>query len=114
VCENNVSELQMPEQNGAARLDRIERILETLADDQRQLLTAQILTNDQLQRTQDQLQRTQDQLQRTQDQLQGLATEVQDLAEFRRRTEQNLAEITDKLNGLIAVVDGMIRKPPPQ
>jgi len=28
-----------------------------------------------------------------------------ELAEFRRRTEQNLAEITDKLNGLIGYID---------
>jgi hypothetical protein len=27
-------------------------------------------------------------------------------AEFRRRTDQNLAEITDKLNGLIGYLDG--------
>jgi hypothetical protein len=27
--------------------------------------------------------------------------------EFRHRTEQNLAEITDKLNGLIGYVDGL-------
>ncbi len=26
---------------------------------------------------------------------------------FQRRTEQNLAEITDKLNGLIGYIDGM-------
>jgi hypothetical protein len=32
---------------------------------------------------------------------------VSDLIEFRRRTEQNLAEITDKLNGLIGYVDGL-------
>jgi hypothetical protein len=32
-------------------------------------------------------------------------------AEFRRRTEQNLAEITDKLNGLIGYVGGF---EPPQ
>ena len=32
--------------------------------------------------------------------------------EFRRRTDQNLAEITDKLNGLIGYVSGI--KPPPQ
>ena len=31
--------------------------------------------------------------------------------EFRRRTDQNLAEITDKLNGLIGYVGGM--NPPP-
>ena len=33
--------------------------------------------------------------------------------EFRRRTEQNLAEIADKLNGLIGNVGGM-NPPPPQ
>jgi hypothetical protein len=33
-----------------------------------------------------------------------------DTLEFRRRTDQNLAEITDKLNGLIGYVDGI---PPP-
>jgi hypothetical protein len=31
-------------------------------------------------------------------------------AVFQRRTEQNLAEITDKLNGLIGYIDGM--RPP--
>lgn len=30
-------------------------------------------------------------------------------AEFRRRTDQNLAEITDKLNGLIGYVSGLQR-----
>jgi hypothetical protein len=34
-----------------------------------------------------------------------------ELHEFRRRTDQNMAEITDKLNGLIGYVDGF--RPPP-
>ena len=34
-------------------------------------------------------------------------------AEFRRRTEQNLMEITDKLNGLIGYMDGMHGPPSP-
>ena len=34
--------------------------------------------------------------------------------EFRRRTDQNLAEITDKLNGLIGYVGGMYPPRPPQ
>jgi len=34
---------------------------------------------------------------------------VQELKEFRRRTEQNLAEITEKLDALIDVVDKSIR-----
>jgi len=33
-----------------------------------------------------------------------------EILEFRRRTEQNLAEITDKLNGLIGYMDGL--RPP--
>jgi K+/H+ antiporter YhaU regulatory subunit KhtT len=35
---------------------------------------------------------------------------IAELLEFRRRTEQNLAEITDKLNGLIGYTDGL--RPP--
>ena len=34
---------------------------------------------------------------------------MQELKEFRRRTEQNLAEITEKLDTLIDVVDKSIR-----
>jgi len=33
-----------------------------------------------------------------------------EISEYRRRTEQNLSEITDKLNGLIGYVDGL--RPP--
>ena len=36
----------------------------------------------------------------------------QQAAEFRARTEQNLLEITDKLNGLISYVDKLPRQPP--
>jgi len=39
------------------------------------------------------------------------AEHLGELLEFRRRTDQNLAEITDKLNGLIGYVGGM--NPPP-
>ena len=39
------------------------------------------------------------------------AEHLGELEEFRRRTDQNLAEITDKLNGLIDYVGGM--NPPP-
>jgi hypothetical protein len=36
-----------------------------------------------------------------------------ELHEYRRRTEQNLAEITDKLNGMIGYVDGLNHPPKP-
>ena len=39
------------------------------------------------------------------------AEHLGELLEFHRRTDQNLAEITDKLNGLIGYVGGM--NPPP-
>ena len=35
---------------------------------------------------------------------------LDEIAEYRRRTDQNLAEITDKLNGLIGYMDG--QRPP--
>ena len=44
---------------------------------------------------------------------QRLALLEAESAEFRRRTDQNLAEITDKLNGLIGYVGG-IDPPPPR
>jgi L-lactate utilization protein LutB len=37
-------------------------------------------------------------------------SDVQELKEFRRRTEQNLAEITEKLDALIDVVNKSIRR----
>jgi hypothetical protein len=37
---------------------------------------------------------------------------IGELIEYRRRIDHNLAEITDKLNGLIGYVDGL-RPPPP-
>jgi L-lactate utilization protein LutB len=36
--------------------------------------------------------------------------DVQELKEFRRRTEQNLAEITERLDALIDIVDKSIRR----
>jgi len=76
----------MPEHNGAARLDRIERLLETIIEehlefrrDLKQLLTAQVLMTESL----------------TQ------------LAEAQKHTD-------DRMNALITVVDGVIRNRPPQ
>jgi hypothetical protein len=37
---------------------------------------------------------------------------LQELHEFRRRTDQNLAEITDKLNGLIGYVENLSKNRP--
>ena len=72
-----------------SRLDRMEHLMELLISDHvqfreehKQLLTAQVVLTATVEK---------------------LATSG---AEFRARTEQNLAEITDKLNGLIGFVAG--------
>jgi hypothetical protein len=84
----------MPGQNGNDRLDRIERALDLLIDDHvqfreehKQLLTSQILLTDSITK---------------------LAT-----ATDKRftRIEDNLTEITDKLNGLISYIDHLPRPP---
>ena len=54
------------------------------------------------------IQRRQAEVQRTQ--AEGLATHEKEIAHIRR----NLVEATDKLNALIDIVDGVIRKPPPE
>jgi hypothetical protein len=93
----------MSETNGTNRLDRIERALELLIDDHvqfreehKQLLTAQVVLTDRLDRfikvtTEAQL-RTDEALRRTDEAL--------------RRTDVKLGELADKLNGLIGYVAG--------
>jgi hypothetical protein len=88
----------MPENNGTARLDRIERVLELLVDDHVQfreehklLLTAQILLTEAQKRTEEAQKRTDEKLA-------ALAVTVD--------------EVTGKLNALIQVVDGIVRRPP--
>ena len=92
----------MPNGNGTARLDRIERALELLVDDHVQfreehklLLTAQVVLTDRL------------------DSLTGrLDRFVQATTEAQRDGKERMDELTDKLNGLIRVVDGVIRNRP--
>lgn len=88
----------MPENNGTARLDRIERALELLVDDHVQfreehklLLTAQVLLTEAQTRTEEAQKRTDEKLA-------ALAVTVD--------------EVTGKLNALIQVVDGLVRHPP--
>jgi hypothetical protein len=85
----------MPDENGTGRLDRIERALELLIADREQfrvehkrLLTAQILTNDQVQK---------------------LTAVVADLA---RTTDERFNAVSENLNTLIRVVDDMVRNRP--
>jgi chromosome segregation ATPase len=87
----------MPESNGTARLDRIERALELLIDDHvqfreehKQLLTAQVVLTDRL------------------DKLTG---RLDQLAQAQIHTDEKIAELADKLNGLIGYVAGFPRPP---
>jgi chromosome segregation ATPase len=87
----------MPESNGTARLDRIERALELLIDDHvqfreehKQLITAQVVLTDRL------------------DKLTG---RLDQLAQAQIHTDEKIAELADKLNGLIGYVAGFPRPP---
>ena len=86
-------------ENGANRLDRIEKALELLIDDHvlfreehKSLLTAQVLLTD----------------------------SMRELAEAQKHTDERLQELAEagkstdqRLNALIQIVDGIIRKTPP-
>jgi hypothetical protein len=85
-------------QNGNARMDRLEHLMELLitdhlsfSDDHKKLLTAQVVLTDRL-----------DQLT---DRLDKLAVSVQELRDQGKHTD-------DRLNALITVVDGLIRNRP--
>ena len=85
----------MPDNNGTNRLDRIERALELLIDDHVQfreehklLLTAQVVLTDRLDRF------------------------IEATTKAQKHTDEKLAELADKLNGLIGHVAGL--RPPPR
>jgi hypothetical protein len=91
----------MPDNNGTARLDRIERVLELLIDDHvqfreehKQLLTAQVVLTDRLDKLTDRLDRF-----------------IQATAVAQIHTDEKIAELADKLNGLLGYVAGIPRPP---
>jgi hypothetical protein len=92
---------QMGETNGQSRLDRIEAIIERqerkneaaherFEEEDKRLLTAQILMNSALEKTNIAVEKMVD----------GMIT-----------LELKMQETTEKLNALISTVDGIIRKP---
>ena len=99
----------MAEQNGSSRMDRIERALELLISDHVQfreehkaLLTAQVLVTDKVEKLSDKVDK--------------LSDELKALA---KHTDERFAEVAqrflatdERLNALITVVDGIIRRPP--
>ena len=86
----------MPNENGTARLDRIERALELLIDDHvqfqqehKQLLTAQIVLTDRVDRF------------------------IKESAERQKRIDEQMAELREAQTALIQIVDDLILKRPP-
>lgn len=83
-------------ENYIARFERIENVLEFLANGQKQLLTSQVLMTDQV-----------DKIAKAEERL----TEAQaKLAEAHAKTEVSLQETQDKLNALIHMWDDWIRE----
>jgi cell division septum initiation protein DivIVA len=90
--------------NGHGRLDRLEGLMALLIDDHvqfqqehKQLLTAQVVLTDRLDRLTDRVDR--------------LTQTVQELAEAQAEARKSTDE---KLDALIHIVDDLIRKRPPQ
>jgi hypothetical protein len=97
---------QVAEQNGASRMDRIERALELLIDDHIQfreehkaLLTSQVLLTDKVDKLADELKAIAQQT-------------AKRIAELAQQTKERFAETDERLHALINVVDGLIRRPP--
>lgn len=84
--EAHEGRMQELEAKHAARLNDHEETLLDHEEEHRRLLRAQVL----------------------------IADDLRETAAAQRKTEQQLAETTEKLNGLIAVVDDFIRRQPKQ
>jgi dynactin complex subunit len=86
----------MGDQNGASRMDRVERMMEMLitdhvkfSDEHKQLLTAQVVLTDRMDR---------------------LTTTMQQLAEAQKRTDQQMKESDERLGILTRMMDEFIRR----
>jgi peptidoglycan hydrolase CwlO-like protein len=116
------------EQNGhgVSRLDRMERLMELLIDDHvkfrdehKSLLTAQVLLTDRVEKlaatTADLAATTADLVSTTADLVSTtgkLSQRMDDLAETMKEVAEAQKHADQRMDALIAVVDGMIRKPP--
>jgi peptidoglycan hydrolase CwlO-like protein len=76
--------------NPDERFAQVESILNQLSNSQRHLLTAQVLMNERLDRTETALQR--------------LAESMLSLADSQKRTDEKLAGVADKLDALTDIV----------
>ena len=108
--------------NYEARFTRIENVLETLVVSQRQLLTAQVLLTEQLEKTNhtvelvdkrlgeriDQLGERVDQIGKRVDQL---GERMDQLAERMDQLSVRVEQVEGQVEALVKIVDGMIRNP---
>ena len=79
-----------PQSNPAERFDQVESTLNQLANSQRHLLTAQVLMNDRMDRTETALRKA--------------AETISALAEQQKHTDEKLAGVADNLDALIVIV----------
>jgi hypothetical protein len=84
----------------SSRLDRIEGMMEVLvsahldfAREHKQLLTAQVVLTDRLDRT---------------------AIQIAEVTAAQKRTDEAFRHTDERLNALITIVDGIVRNPPHQ
>ena len=119
---------------GSSRLDRMEALMERLIedhlkfrDDLRQLLTAQVVLTDRVDKFASRIERFGDRLDRLVDTVEELAESqkwtdqsLRELAESQKRTSDSIHELREsqkdtdaRLNTLIHVVDEWIRGTPP-
>lgn len=131
----------MPENNGnqESRLDRMERVLDLVIqghlafqDEQKRLLTAQVVMSDQFAKLGRQVDRLGEKVERLVDKVDRIADNVERLWEISGKHQERLdraddeleklrlriaelSEATDaKIHALIEVVDELIRKRPPE
>jgi hypothetical protein len=113
----------VPNENGSGRIERIEHALELLIDDHiqfreehKQLLTAQVLLTDRLDKltqTVAEAQKTMVELFRqTEERFMQTDERFMQTDERFRQTDERLKQTDERLNALIAIVDGMIRNRP--
>ena len=107
--------------NSNDRLDRLEALTLDLAQTVREIVSTQSLMLDAQQHMQDAQQHMQDTQQRMQDTQQRMLESqqrtdeaIQRLVDAQLHTDQRLDTVSENLNALIAVVDDLVRKRPPQ
>ena len=107
--------------NHQSRLDRLEGLMELLISDHvefqrehKQLLTAQVLLTDVVEKLARRVDKLADSLEKQDERVDKLDERVDRLAASIHELAESLRHTDERLNALIAVVDDLVRKRPPQ